>query len=125
MRLAFVLFCLTALCACANSRPISVDVTSESETRRAPSEEVAVYDTAEEVGQAYTEIATLKVSEFKKDAPRRKIIEALTEQARLLGADGLIVGPIQGRVMIRRDTVRGGISTGDAWMVSSSAIVFE
>ena len=91
---AFYLFAAT-LAGCASSGPrVIVEPLVEVENR-APTDEIDVYPSPKDVGQAYEEVALLSVTSgeriYKPGEAEEKNKQALVEKAKELGADAVVI----------------------------------
>ena len=146
MRLAFT-FCLfaTMLVGCASGPRVIVQPLTDIEGRAA-TDEVEVYPSPEDVGQAYEEVALLSVTSgeriYKPGEAEEKNRQALVEKAKALGADAVVItanydptwGPAQG---MRPESGERAEQAGKqekpgqvniargAWTTKATAISFE
>ncbi|MGI9174710.1 MAG: hypothetical protein ACR2GR_05280, partial [Rhodothermales bacterium] len=95
MRLVFA-FCLFAavLAGCASGPRVIVQPLVGVENR-APTGEVDVYDSPEDVEQAYEEVALLSVTSgeciYEPGEAKEKNVQALVTKAKELGADAVVI----------------------------------
>ena len=147
MRLALA-FCLlaAALVGCSTGPRVIVQPLVDVENRAPTEEDVEVYPSPEDVGQAYEEVALLSVTSgeriYKPGEAQEKNRQALVEKAKALGADAVVItanydptrGPAQGgspqsgtRTEQAAEQERPGqvsIARG-AWTTKATAISFE